>query len=149
MVLIFLGLVYGMCRHLTDSHFGRALRAIREDELTSQSVGIDPVFYKTQAIVIGTACAGLAGALNAHFITFISPELLNPFESILLLVMLVIGGIGDLSGAFLGAFIMVFIPEYLRFAESYRMLLYGIVIIAFMIFLPRGLSGLIQRLYKN
>jgi len=111
-------------------------------------VGIDPVAYKRKTIVIGTAFAGVAWALNAHFITFISPELLNPFESILLLVMLVIGGIGNLFGALLGVFLMVFIPEYLRFAESYRMLLYGGVIIAFMIFLPDGMSGLLRRLLK-
>lgn len=126
---------------LIASRFGRALKAIRENEIAAQAVGINVVLYKIKAIVIGSAFAGVAGSAMAHFNGFVSPEPFTWWKSIVLVIMIVVGGLGSFPGAVIGAFALTFLSEYFRSYAEYSMLIYGLLIVIFMIFLPGGVVG--------
>lgn len=133
---------------LIASRFGRALKAIRENELAAQSIGVDVVRYKIKAIVIGSAFAGIAGSAVAHVNSFVSPEPFTWWKSIVLVIMIVVGGLGSFPGAVIGAFVLTFLSEYFRSYAEYSMLIYGLLIVLFMIFLPEGLVGIWNRLIR-
>lgn len=124
---------------LKYSRVGRALVAIREDAIAASSVGINIGYYKVWAFAVSATYAGLAGALFAHYMSFISPANFSGNESILILTMVVLGGKSSIPGSILGAITLVVLPELLRALESYRMLIYGFLLTAMMIFKPRGL----------
>jgi branched-chain amino acid transport system permease protein len=128
------------------SRFGRGLRAIRQNELAAVAVGVSPPRYKVQAFVISAALAGLAGGLFAHFDGYLNPNEFRLDTSILVLLMVVVGGLGRTGGAVLGAILLVFASEYLRFLKEYRMLVYGLGLIACMMFLPGGLAQAVAAL---
>ncbi len=134
--------VYVFLARLTDSRFGRALKAIRENELAAQSIGIDVTRYKIKSILIGGATAGLAGSMMAHLTRMVTPEPFGWWKSIVLLIMIVAGGLGSLPGAAVGAFVLTLLSEYFRGYAEYSMLAYGLIIVFFMIYLPEGLAGL-------
>jgi branched-chain amino acid transport system permease protein len=134
----------GMNR-LTRSRFGRALIAVRENELAALASGIDPTRYKVQAFVIGTFCAGISGALFAHYMAYISPENFTFVLSVEMVTMVVIGGLGSMLGGIIGAFVVIGMPEYLRWLADYRLVVYGSLLIVFMLFLPGGLMDLLRR----
>jgi branched-chain amino acid transport system permease protein len=140
-----LGFVYFFLRRLTASRFGRALRAIRENELAAVVSGIRAFRQKTRAFVIGSACAGLAGALYAHYLSFINPESFRFGVSVEMVTMVVIGGLGSMPGGIVGSLVVILLPEYLRFLADYRLVVYGGLIISFMMFLPGGLSDLARK----
>lgn len=123
------------------SRFGRALVAIREDEIAAESMGIDVTRYKIQAFAIGAFCAGVGGGLYAHFIAFINPSDFAFLKSVDILNMVVLGGLGSIPGAVLGAGVLSVAPELLRFMDQYRMLVYGVLLVFLMIFRPNGLLG--------
>jgi branched-chain amino acid transport system permease protein len=137
-------IVYLVIRRVTDSRFGRALMAIRDNELAALGSGIDTLKYKEKAFVLGTGCAGIAGALYAHFMSFIDPNAFTVHQSIDMLIMVVIGGLGSIPGAVLGGFLVTLAPEYLRFLVEYRMIAYGLILVVFIRFLPKGLSGMVK-----
>lgn len=141
-VLAALGLLF--MRNLERSRFGLALRSIREDEIASEMMGINIARYKVLAFAIGSAFAGLGGALYAHQITFISPNDFGFMKSIELVCMLVLGGMGSLLGVVAGTLALTAIPEILRFASEYRLVMYGVVLIFMMVFRPQGLFGKIR-----
>lgn len=126
--------------------FGRGLRAIRQNDLAAVAVGVSPPRYKVQAFVVSAALAGLAGSLFAHFEGYLNPNEFRLDTSILVLLMIVVGGLGRTSGAVLGAILLVFASEYLRFLKEYRMLVYGLGLIACMLFLPGGISQAVATL---
>ncbi len=133
---------------LTNSPAGRTLRAMREDELYSASRGKNIGRYKIQAFSIACAIAGLAGSLHAQYTSFITPTGFTVMESVFILSMVVLGGRGSVWGALLGAAVLVLIPESLRFlgfptaiAAELRMLLYGLALVACMLWRPQGLIG--------
>lgn len=126
---------------LVDSRFGRALVAIREDQLAAAATGINVTRLKVQAFVISAFFAGLAGAFYAHFVGYISPDSFMIAESFVLLTMLALGGQGNIVGPIVGAAVLVILPEVFRSVSEYRMLLYGIVLIAVILTRPRGLFG--------
>lgn len=142
LILAVLGILF--MRNLERSKFGLALRSIREDEIASEMMGINVAKYKVMAFAIGSAFAGLGGALYAHQITFISPNDFGFMKSIELLCMLVLGGMGSLVGVVAGTVTLTAIPEILRFASEYRMITYGVVLIFMMVFRPQGLFGKIR-----
>jgi branched-chain amino acid transport system permease protein len=121
---------------------GRALQAIRENELAASATGIDPTHYKIVAFVLAGAYAGLAGALLAHSIKFLSPDSYSFDQSVIFLVMLIVGGSGSIGGAIFGAVLLTFLPEVLRPLKSSYIMVYGAAVIAMVIFMPRGLAGL-------
>jgi branched-chain amino acid transport system permease protein len=139
---VILGIVYFFLRRLTRSRFGRGLVAVRENELASLVSGVDAVRYKMKAFVIGTACAGLAGALYAHYMSYISPESFKFHVSVEMVTMVVMGGLGSIPGGLVGSLVVVLMPEYLRFLTDYRLVVYGSLLIIFMMFLPGGLVDL-------
>lgn len=129
---------------LERSKFGLALRSIREDEVASQMMGIDIARHKVMAFAISAAFAGLGGALMASNITAIQPVDFGFKLSIGILCMLVLGGMGSIVGVIAGTIILTSIPELLRFAAEYRMIMYGVVLIIMMVFRPKGLFGNIR-----
>jgi branched-chain amino acid transport system permease protein len=134
--------------NLIRSSYGRAIIAIREDEIAARSTGIDVRYYKTFAFVVGSMFAGLAGALFAHNQQFLHPNNFSFLITVTILLMIVIGGIGSQIGAIVGALIVTALPEVLRFSETFsqiRMLVFGLVMIAVMLWKPDGLMGLIRR----
>lgn len=142
---LILGIAYFFVRRLTRSRFGRGLIAVRENELASLVSGVDAVRYKMKAFVIGTACAGLSGALYAHYMSYISPESFKLVISIEMVTMVVIGGLGSMLGGIVGSLVVILLPEFLRVLADYRLVVYGSLLIIFMMFLPGGLADLTRK----
>lgn len=139
---IILAIVFFFLQRLTRSRFGRGLMAVRENELASIVSGVDAVRYKMKAFIIGTACAGIAGALYAHYMSYINPDSFRLITSIEMVTMVVIGGLGSMIGGLVGALVITLAPELLRILADYRMVVYGSLLIIFMMFLPGGLADL-------
>ncbi|HNU11097.1 MAG TPA: branched-chain amino acid ABC transporter permease [Rubrivivax sp.] len=138
--------------NLLRSPTGRAFVAIRDSEISAQSMGIHLARYKTLSFAISAALAGLGGALYAHMIKFLSPDQFDIVQSIDLLLMVVIGGLGSVHGAFLGAIFLIvmpqainaakdFLPEAIGMAPGLKAAVYGLVLIVFVLFEPMGLYG--------
>ncbi len=126
---------------LENSRNGRAMLAIREDEVASSAVGINTTLYKIQAFAIGAFCAGVGGALFAHTTTFIQPTDFGFLKSIDILSIVVLGGLGSIPGTIIGAIVLTAAPEVLRPLSNYRMMVYGLLLVVIMIFRPYGLMG--------
>ena len=140
------------CLNLLRSPTGRAFVAIRDSEISAQSMGIHLARYKTLSFAISAALAGIGGALYAHQIRFLSPDQFNIIQSIDLLLMVVIGGLGSIHGAFLGAIFLIGLPQAISAVKDYlpqaigqapglKAVIYGAVLIAFVLFEPLGLYG--------
>jgi len=124
-----------------NSRFGRALKAIRGDEIAAEAMGINVARYKVQSFAIGTFLAGVGGGLYAHFLSYINPSDFGFLKSIDILSMIVLGGLGSIPGSVIGAAVLSAAPEFLRFMATYRMLVYGGLLVFMMIFRPNGLMG--------
>jgi len=133
---------------LQDSRLGRAWIALREDEIACQAMGIDKRKTKLAAFSLGAFWAGLIGVVFAAKTTFINPASFTFLESAIILSIVVLGGMGSIVGVILGAFILILMPEYLRALSEYRMLAFGGVMVAMMIFRPQGMIANIRRTYK-
>jgi branched-chain amino acid transport system permease protein len=133
-------------RNIAVSTFGRALTAVRADEIAAEAMGVDTTRYKVLAFVISAALAGVAGGLSGQlFANPLNPQNLNFVKSIEVIVMIVLGGIGSITGAVFGATTLTILPEALRtFDQQFpglRMVLYALLLILLMIFRPQGLFG--------
>jgi branched-chain amino acid transport system permease protein len=128
-------------RHLAMSTHGRALFAIRDDEVAAESLGVDTTRYKVTAFVIGAFFAGIAGGLFAHYLTAVNPNSFTFLKSIEVVAMVVLGGMGSISGSILAAIVLTLAPEVLRPVRDYRMVLYSLMLIVLMITRPQGLMG--------
>jgi len=135
--------VFAMKRLIT-SRIGRAWIAIREDEVAAEAMGINTFRLKLLAFVVGSALAGLTGVFFAAKMAFVSPESFTFFESVLILCMVVLGGMGSIPGIILGALLLITLPEIFRDFQDYRMLAFGIALVAMMVFRPQGLLGTIK-----
>lgn len=124
-----------------SSRFGRALKAIREDEIAADAMGINTARYKIQAFALGSFLAGVGGGLYAHFLSYINPSDFGFLKSVDILAMVVLGGLGSVPGAVIGSSILASAPEFLRFMSQYRMLVYGALLVFLMVFRPNGLLG--------
>jgi branched-chain amino acid transport system permease protein len=124
-----------------NSRLGRAFKAIREDEIAAESMGINIARYKVQSFAIGSFMAGIGGGLYAHFINYINPSDFGFLKSVDILSMIVLGGLGSIPGAVVGSTVLAAAPEFLRFMSQYRMLVYGALLVFLMIFRPNGLFG--------
>jgi len=132
---------------LKGSRVGRAFLAIQGNEMAAGTVGIDSTYYKVVAFALSAAYAGFAGALFAHSGShYVSPDTFSFDQSVLLLVMAVLGGNGSAVGAVVGAVLLTLLPEVLRFLKDSYMMFYAAGIILIMIFMPGGIAGLIQLL---
>jgi branched-chain amino acid transport system permease protein len=126
---------------IQNSRFGRALKAIRDDEIAAESMGINIARYKVQSFAVSAFMAGVGGCLYAHFLGYINPSDFGFLKSVDMLSMIVLGGLGSIPGAVLGASILSAAPEFLRFMSQYRMLVYGALLVFLMVFRPNGLLG--------
>lgn len=124
-----------------NSRLGRAFKAIRDDEIAAESMGVNVTRYKVQSFAIGSFMAGIGGSLYAHFISYINPSDFGFLKSVDILSMVVLGGLGSIPGSVVGAAVLSAAPEFLRFMSQYRMLVYGALLVFLMIFRPNGLFG--------
>jgi branched-chain amino acid transport system permease protein len=136
-------LVITCCLALTKSPFGSTLIAIHSDEEAANTLGIDCPKYKLHVFVISSMLAGVAGSLFAHFMGFIAPDDFDIFTSILILVMLFLGGVGTIYGAALGAAFLKLLPEVTYRFQHYELFLHGLILILVLIFMPKGLLGIL------
>ena len=127
--------------NLARSTHGRALFAIRDDEVAAESLGIDTTKYKVLAFVMGSFFAGIAGGLFAHDQTYLNPSTFQFVKSIEVIAMVVLGGLGSVTGSVLAAIILTLLPELLRPIKDFRMVIYSLMLIVLMIARPQGLFG--------
>jgi branched-chain amino acid transport system permease protein len=133
---------------LQNSRIGRAWIALREDEVACQAMGIDKRKTKLTAFALGATWAGLAGVVFAAKTTFINPASFTIWESINVLCIVVLGGMGSIVGVIVGALVLILLPEYLRFLSEYRMLAFGAVLVMMMVFRPGGIVETVRRTYQ-
>ncbi len=126
---------------LVKSRVGRALIAIRGDDLAAMAIGVNVRNYKILAFGIGTFCAGLMGSVYAHYITFISPDQYTFQISVNIFCMVILGGMGTTIGPVLGAIVLTLLPEVMRTFDVYRMIIVGLLMVLCMIFRPQGIIG--------
>ncbi len=132
--------------NLINSRVGRALRALHGSELAARTMGVDAARYKLQVFVLSAVYAAIAGSLYAHFISFISPSSFSLMFSILLLMMVVVGGTETIWGAFLGAAVLTSLPEFLRGLQDFELLVYGAILMGILFFMPQGILVGMRRL---
>lgn len=141
--LIALILTILFIKSFLSTKFGRNCIAIREEELAAKSVGINVFNYKLLAMIISCALCGLAGALLAHYMNYLSPTLFKLSKSEELTIPVILGGRGSLTGSIIAGLVLLPLPEFLRFgsAQEWRMVLYGLLVILVITFKPSGLMG--------
>ena len=135
-------------RRLQDSRIGRAWIALREDEVACQAMGIDKTRTKLSAFALGATWAGMGGVVFAAKTTFINPTSFTIWESIIILCVVVLGGMGSILGVIVGALILILLPEYLRAFSEFRMLIFGVILVMMMVFRPGGIISDVRRTYK-
>ncbi|MEJ5364568.1 MAG: branched-chain amino acid ABC transporter permease [Desulfosoma sp.] len=140
--LLLLLLTYLTLHLLVHSRFGRALVAIREDELAAQSMGINTPLYMVLSFTIGSFYAGIAGSLLAVYQTTVTPSNFRLEESCLMIIMVIVGGMGRLWAPLVGVLIMTVATELFRPLDQYRMMIIGSIMIAVLLFRPQGLLGI-------
>jgi branched-chain amino acid transport system permease protein len=132
-------------RFVVSSH-GRALLALRENEIAAEAMGVDTTYYKVQAFVVSSAVTGVAGGLFAHYLSYINPSSFGFMKSVEIVIMVVLGGMGSVSGSVLAAFFLTLLPEALRPLQEVthvdlRMVIYSLLLILMMLLRPKGLLG--------
>ena len=142
LVLGLAAVVFAMSLYIKRSWMGFAFDSIADDEDTARTVGIDVARYKLTAFALGTAVAGMAGGLYAHYARIIVPDAFGFTVSISILAMVVVGGIGSTVGVLIAAVLLTLMPELFRFINDYKLLLYGGLLLVTMRFSPAGLAGL-------
>jgi len=133
--------VIGAVQRIIDSRMGRALIAIKENEIAAKSMGINTTAYKIQAFAVGAFFSGLAGSFYAHYSSFIDPNAFGFGESIAILAMVVLGGMGSTVGAVFGGVTLSLLPELLRGLAEYRMIIFGSILMVVMLVRPQGIFG--------
>ena len=125
------------------SNVGRMIQAIREDEIAAQSIGINRVGYKALVFVLGAGLAGLAGSLYANFATYLNPSGFEFDQSIKILTMVILGGLGSITGVTLAAILLTLLPEVLRLLNvaDYQMLIFAVILLTMVLVRPQGIMG--------
>ena len=147
MILLVIFTIF-VVQRLQNSRIGRAWIALREDEVACEAMGIDKRKTKLTAFALGATWAGMAGVIFAAKTTFINPASFTIWESIIILCIVVLGGMGSIVGVVIGAFVLILLPEYLRVFSEYRMLVFGAVLVLMMVFRPGGIVSDVRRTYK-
>lgn len=129
---------------LVNSSSGRAILSVREDEIAAEAMGINVAHYKVVAFVISSFLAGIAGGLFAHYQGFIDPQTFNFTRSVDVVIMVVIGGMGSLSGSLIGAIVVTVFPEVLRVFNQYRLIIFPAILIFLMLVRPMGIMGRLE-----
>ena len=131
-------------KNFVNSNHGRACLAIRENEIAAESMGVNTTKYKVMAFTIGAAFAGVAGGLFAHCFYLISPASFTFMQTFNYLIMVVMGGLGSITGSIAGAFVVTFISAALASWPEFRMIIYAIALILLMFYRPQGLFGYME-----
>jgi branched-chain amino acid transport system permease protein len=139
--LVVLGIVVAAAFAVLNSPIGRTWRAIREDRLAAHASGVPVARYLTLAFLVSGFLAGLAGAQFAFLQNFVSPDSFIIDTSIVLISMIVLGGLGNITGALIGGVVLALLPEVLREFAEYRMVAYGLILLLLLRFRPQGLAG--------
>jgi len=139
-VVLNLGLLV-VVRQLRVSQIGRVLFALREDHIAAEAIGIDGTRYRILAFGLSSLVAGVAGSFFAHYATYIAPTNFTTTESIAILTMMILGGMGTTLGPIVGSGLLTLLPEFLRIVASYRIVLYGLLLVLFALFRPQGIVG--------
>lgn len=135
-------LVIILLQNFIRSTYGRAILAVREDEIAANSNGVSVFKYKMVGFAVASCIAGIGGALYAPFIGFVKPDLASFNRSIDYLIFVVLGGMGSVTGSVIAAFVLTYLQEFLRFLQDYRLLIYPLILIFVMLFRPQGLLGM-------
>jgi branched-chain amino acid transport system permease protein len=138
-----------ICHRVIDSRIGRALRSIHDGERAAAAVGVDTKKLKLQVFVLSAAISALAGFLYAHMVYFISPGTFSFIASIRMVTMVVIGGMASIWGSLLGASLLTLLPEWLHAFSEFEMIVYGLILMLVMIFLPKGLTRGLLDIYER
>ncbi len=141
--------VVGLSMYVKRSWMGISFTAVSDDEDTAKTVGIDVMQYKLAAFGMGTAIAGIAGGLYASFTRIIVPDAFSFASSVGMLAMVVVGGIGSNWGVVAGAIILTLMPEFFRFVNDFKLLIFGALLVTVMRFSPRGLSGMARSAWQR
>jgi branched-chain amino acid transport system permease protein len=148
LAVVLTAFTYLVCRRITRSAFGRVLQAIRDDEVAAQAMGRNVVRVKIVVAIVSSALGALGGSLYAHYITYVNPSSFQLHESIFIMSLVILGGSERLAGPLVGAFILLAIPEALKFlaipdsvAAPMRQIFYGALLVAFMFLRPEGILG--------
>ncbi len=147
-VVIMVIITIFVVNRLQDSRLGRAWIALREDEIACQAMGIDKMKTKLVAFSLGALWAGFMGVVLAAHTTYINPKSFTFLQSAIILAIVVLGGMGSIVGVIFGALILILLPEYLRELAEYRMLAFGAILVAMMVFRPQGLISNVRRTYR-
>ncbi|HHV79565.1 MAG TPA: branched-chain amino acid ABC transporter permease [Firmicutes bacterium] len=142
--LVILLLEIEAVRRISDSRIGRALMAIKNDEIVANALGVNITYYKVLAFALSSLFAGMAGSIYAHYVTFVSPDSFTMADSVSILCMVILGGSGTLLGPVIGAVALVVIPELLRFASLYRMIFVGAAMVIGILVREGGLGQTIK-----
>jgi branched-chain amino acid transport system permease protein len=141
-VTCFLAAVLILLQNFLRSTYGRAILAVREDEVAADANGISVFRYKMIGFVIASFIAGLGGCLYAMVIGFVKPDVASFNKSIDYLIFVVLGGMGSMTGSVLAAYVLTYLQEFLRFLQDYRLIIYPLILIFVMLFRPQGLLGM-------
>jgi len=139
LVTAFLAITILLFYLLEHSRFGRALKYLCSDDIAAEGSGINTSGYKLAAFVVGAFWAGMTGTLYASKITFISPESFSFWESVVMFMIVILGGSGSIPGVLLGAILIIGLPEIFQGLQQYRLLIFGLALVAMMIFRPQGI----------
>ncbi|MBF0377387.1 MAG: branched-chain amino acid ABC transporter permease [Desulfamplus sp.] len=145
--VVFVAIV--LCRRILNSRMGRALRSIHDGENASMAVGVNTHFLKLQIFMFSAALGSIAGFLYAHFVMFISPDSFGFMVSVKMVTMVVIGGMASVWGAILGSSLLTLLPEVLHSFEEYEMIIFGLILMVVMIFMPQGLTRGLIDIYEH
>ena len=135
--------------NLGQSRMGRALNAIKGSDVAAECMGVNTYRYKVIIFILSAGYAAVAGSLYVHYINFVAPDTFGFMNSVLLLTMVVVGGIGSFWGPVVGGAILTLLPEYLRAYEGLDVVLYGLILVAVMMFMPKGLASLFRNLRQR
>lgn len=140
---------FGIQWAVVRSNFGRILVAIRQDERLAEAKGVNVPLYKTAVFALGSALAGLGGVLLVSFLRVATPSSFTLAESINAVLIVIVGGAGSLVGPALGALLFVGLPEYLRAAAEWRLVVFGVLLVLITLFAPNGIAGLLHRALRR
>jgi branched-chain amino acid transport system permease protein len=140
-------LVYTLVNTLIDSEAGRAFRAIRDEEIAAEFMGVNVAKLKVMSFSISSFLAGIAGSLLAHMDGYLSPFSFNFTQSVSYLMMVLAGGLGCKWGPIVGVFLLTFAKEWFRFFNEYQLIIYGLMLVLIIIFMPKGVCGSLKEAF--
>jgi branched-chain amino acid transport system permease protein len=143
-ILVLIGVAVLVTRRLLASTVGHAVLAIRENEELASATGIPTFRFKLLVFVIGMIFTGAAGSVYARYVHFVDPTALSFYYTVTVVSMVIVGGQGSIAGTILGALIFTLLPEYLRVVEGARLVIFGALLMAAIVFMPEGLRGLLR-----